>query len=155
MASWIQGIVKIESPVHLDEAARRIATAVGVSRIGPRIQDTFKTAVRQATRSESVQIRGKFLYWTEQEKVSVRDRSGLPNPSRKIELIAPEEIETAIKQVISNGCGIEWDDLAKEVRKLFGFKSVSENMRREVEKVVEGLIKNEQLIWRGDSLVIP
>ena len=90
MANWIQDVVKIESPVHLDEVARRIATAVGASR------KKVKTAARQATRSGSVQIGGKFLYWTEQRKVTVRDRSELPKASRKLELIAPEEMEAAI-----------------------------------------------------------
>ena len=33
MADWIQRVVKIESPVHLDEVARRITTAVGVAKI--------------------------------------------------------------------------------------------------------------------------
>ncbi len=155
MAKWIQAIVKIESPMHLDEVARRIATAVGVGQVGSRIQDTVNTAARQAARSGSIQIKGKFLYWTEQGEVVVRDRSGLPNASRKIELIAPEEIEMGIKQVVSVVFGIERVDLAREVCKLFGFKSTSQNMRREVERVVEGLIKNEGLICKGDSLSIP
>ena len=42
MANWIQEVVKIESPVHLDEVTRRIATAVGVSKIGNRIQKRSK-----------------------------------------------------------------------------------------------------------------
>ena len=155
VAKWIQNIVKIETPVHLDEVARRIATAVGVSRIGNRIQNTVKTAARQAARFDSVEIKGKFLYWTEQGQVTVRDRSGLPNASRKLELIAPEEIEMAIKQVVSAAFGIEREDLAREVCRLFGFRSVSGDMRQGVERVVEGLIENEQLIWQGDSLVIP
>ena len=155
MASWIRDIVEIESPVHLNEVARRIATAVGVSKIGPRIQDTFETAVKQATCSDKVRIKKQFLYWTEQEEITVRDRSELPNASRKLELIAPEEIAVAIKQVVSAAFGIEQGELVREVRQLFGFRSVSENMRRRVERVVADLIKERQLIWQGDSLVIP
>ena len=155
MANWIQDVVKIESPVHLDEVERRIATAVGVSRIGNRIQNTVKTAARQAARSDSVEIKGKFLYWTEQEEITVRDRSELPSTSRKLDLIAPEEIEAAIKQIISDAFGIEREELAREVCKLFGFRSVSGDMRQGVGKVIEGLIEEGQLIWQGDSLVIP
>ena len=155
MANWIQGIVKIESPVHLDEVARRIATAVGTSRIGNRIRNKVKTAAMQATRSGGVQIRGEFLYWTEQGEVTVRDRSELPNASRKLELIAPEEIEVAIKQIVSDTCGIERADLAREVCRLFGFRSVSGDMRRGVDRVIKELIEDGQLIWHGDSLVIP
>ena len=155
MASWIQDVVKIESPVHLDEVARRIAGAVGVSRIGSRIQNKVKIAARQATRSDSIQIRGKFLYWTEQEMVTVRDRSELPNVSRRLGLIAPEEIEVAIKRVVSAAFGIEREDLAREVCRLFGFRSVSGDMRQRVDKVVERLTEERQLIWQGSSLVIP
>ena len=155
MADWIQRVVKVESPVHLDEVARRIANAAGVRRVGNRIQDKVKTAASQAVLSDSVEIKGKFLYWTEQGQVTVRDRSGLPKASRKIELIAPEEIEAAIKQVVSNALGIERDDLAREACKLFGFRSVRAVMRRGVEKGVEGLIEDGQLTWRGDSLAIP
>ncbi len=155
MANWIQDVVKIESPVHLDEVARRIATAVGVSQIGNRIRKKVKTATMQATRSSGVQIRGEFLYWTEQGKITVRDRSELPDASRKLELIAPEEIETAIKQVVLGAFGIDRDELTREVCWLFGFKPASAKMRQEVEKVVERLIEEGHLIWQGDSLVIP
>ncbi len=155
MENWIQDVLKIESPVHLDEVTKRITNAVKVKRRGNRIREKVKSAARQATRSGSVQIRGEFLYWTKQGKVTVRDRSELPNPSRKLELIAPEEIKAAIKQAISDAFGIERDDLAREVCKLFGFKSSSGDMRQGVEKVVEELIEEEQLIRKGDSLIIP
>ena len=155
MAGWIQRVVEIENPVHFDEVARRIATAVGVGRIGNRIQNTLKAAAKQAARSGSIEIRGDFFYLKEQEQIVVRDRSELPSASRKLELIAPEEIAAAIKQVASDAFGIEGEDLAREVCKLFGFKSVSAEMRRGVEKVVKGLTVNEQLIWKGNSLVIP
>ena len=155
MASWIRDIVEIESPVHLNEVARRIATAVGVSKIGPRIQDTFETAVRQATCSGRVRIKEQFLYWSKQEEVTVRDRSELPNTSRKLELIAPEEIEVAIKQVVSAAFGIEREELVREVPKLFGIKRATANIQQGVDIVVERLIKDGKLIWQGDSLVIP
>ena len=155
MASWIQSVVKIESPVHLDEVARRIATAVGVGKRGRLIRNKVQTAAKQAARSDSVQIRGQFLYWTEQEEVTVRDREGLPDALRKIELIASEEMEVAIKQAISGAFGIERDDLSREVCKLFGIKRATANIQQGVDKVVERLIKEGQLIWQGDSLVIP
>ncbi len=155
MANWIQGVVKIESPVHLDEVARRIATAVGVGKRGRLIRNKVQTAAKQAARSDSVQIRGQFLYWTEQEEVTARDREGLPDALRKIELIAPEEMEAAIKQAISDAFGIERDDLAREVCKLFGIRRATANIQQGVDKVVERLIKDGQLILQGDSLVIP
>ena len=153
MANWVQRVVEIESPVHLDEVARRITTAVGISQITNH-QNAVKTAAGQAARSNSVQIRGKFLYCAKQGEVTVRDRSELPNASRKLELIAPEEIEAAIKQVVSDAFGIDRGELVREVCWLLGFKPASAKMRQGVDKVVEGLIERGQLIWQGDSLVI-
>ena len=46
----------------------------------------------------------------------------------------------AIKLVVSNTLGMERSGLAREVCKLFGFRAVSEVMRREVEAVVDGMI---------------
>ncbi len=145
MASWIQRVVEIESPVHLDEVARRI---------GNRIQSAVRAAARRAVRSEGIEIRGEFLYWKEQGEIIVRDRSELPNASRKLGLIAPEEIEKAIKAIVSNAFGIEREELAREVCRLFGFKSVSAEMRRGVESVLDKLIAQEELTRKGDSLVL-
>ena len=154
MAGWIQRVVEIESPIHIAEVARRIATAVGAGRMGSRIRNAVKTATGQAAGSGSIEIRGDFFYWKEQGEIVVRDRSELPNVSRKLELIAPEEIAAAIKQVVSDAFGIECEDLAREVCRLFGFKSVSAEMRRGVESVLDGLIAQGALTRKGDSLVL-
>ena len=151
MADWIPPVVEIESPVHLSEVTRRIAKAVGVRRIDSGFLGVVKAAARQAVRSESIQMEGDFLYWTAQEQVPVRNRDDLPKASRKLELIAPEEIEMAIKQVVSDAFGIKRDDLPREVCQLFGFKA-TENRQRQVNKVVDGMIKGKQLIQQGDTL---
>ena len=154
MEGWIQRVVEFESPVHFDEVARRIATAVEVNRVGNRIRNTVKTAAKQAARSGSIEIREDFYYWKDQGEIIVRDRSELPKVSRKIELIAPEEIGAATKALVSNAFGVDQEELAREVCKLFGFKLVSTEMRREVESVLDGLIAQGELTRKGDSLVL-
>lgn len=154
MGGWIRRIVEIESPVHFDEVVRRIATAAKVSRVGSRIQNAVKTAAGQAAGFGNIEIREDFFYWKEQREIIVRDRSELPKASRKLELIAPEEIEMAIRQVVSQAFGIEREELAREVCKLFGFKSVSTEMRRRVELIIELMIEREELTGKGDSLVL-
>ena len=153
MANWIQQVVEIEYPVHIDEVARRIGGAVGVKKIGNRIRTAIATAAIQAARSKDIEIRGEFLYWTEQEHVSVRDRNELPNASRKLELIAPEEIQVAIKQLVADAFGIEQDDLSREVCKLFGFKTASANMRQKVNEVINEMIEHGHLKEQGGSLL--
>ena len=154
VAHWIQRVVKIESPVHFDEVAKRIGTAVGVKKIGNRIRSAIQTAARQVARSRNIEMRGEFLYWTEQEQIPIRDRSELPNASRKLELIAPEEIQAAIKQLVADTLGIEQDDLSREVCKLFGFKTASANMRQHVNRIINWMIKHGHLKEKGGSLLL-
>ena len=159
IAGWIQRVVEIEGPAHLNEVARRIANAVEVDRVGNRIKSAVRAAARKAAawkaaRSDGIEIRGDFLYLNEQRQVIARDRSELPNASRKLELIAPEEIGAAIKAVVSNAFGIEREELAREVCRLFSFKSVSGQMRQRVEIVVDEMTERGELTESGDSLVL-
>ena len=153
MADWITRVVEIESPVHFDEVAKRIANAVGVSRVGNRIRESVQTAATYATRGpNNVEIKGEFLYWTDQERMPIRDRSELPNASRKLKFIAPEEIEAAIKQSISDAIGIERSDLCREACKLFGFRSVSADMREGLETVINDIVERGDLVEKNNAL---
>lgn len=154
MMDWIQRVVEIESPVHINVVAKRIANAAGFKKVGNRIQDAVKFAATQVARSEGIQIKEKFLYWTGQEQITVRDRGELPNTSRKLELIAPEEIHEAIKLIVSESLGIERKDLPKETCKLFGFKKVNESMQRDVEVKINEMIEHGELTDRAGSLVL-
>ncbi len=159
MMDWIQRVVEIESPVHINEVAKRIANAAGFKRIGNRIQNAVKFAATQAARSESIQIKETslyetFLYWTGQEQITVRDRGKLPNASRKLQFIAPEEIQEAIKLVVSESCGIEQDDLPHATCRLFGFKKVNWDMQDEIEGIIYKMIERGKLTDKAGSLVL-
>ena len=154
MMDWIQRVVKIESPIHLNEVAKRIANAAGFKKVGNRIQNAVKFVATQAACSESIQITEGFLYWTGQEQITVRDRGELPNTSRKLELIASEEIQEAIKLIVSESLGIERKDLSHETCKLFGFKKVNEGMRQGVESVINEMVEHGKLTEKTGSLVL-
>ncbi len=154
IANWIQQIVEIESPVHLNEIAKRITSAVEVKKVGNRIRETIESAAKLAARSESIQIQGEFLYWTAQEQITVRNRDELPNASRKLELIAPEEIQEAIRLVVSESCGIEQDDLTRATCRLFGFKKVNWSMQDEIKDIIHKMIKRGELTDKAGSLVL-
>jgi very-short-patch-repair endonuclease len=131
LARDVEYIVRIESPVHFEEVARRILDASGVSRLGSRIRKVIEGAARIAAQQNPIEWRGDFLYRSGQERadVPVRDRSGLPSGSRKFEFIAPEEVQAAIAEVISSSFGIAAEDLALEVCRMLGFGQTSEQMR--------------------------
>ncbi len=90
LSEWLAQVVTVESPIFWLEATRRVAAAVGIQRIGNRIQDAFQRACTIGSRSGRFSMRAGFLWRTGITDAPVRDRSDLAPSSRKIEYIAPE-----------------------------------------------------------------
>ena len=154
LADWIKRVVDVECPVHSDEVARRVVKAAGISRIGDRIRRALKTAAVQAIRSKTIKIKGEFYYSRIQRTITARDRTELPTASRKLDLVAPEEIEAAIKIVVSNSLGIERGELSREVCRLLGLGSVRGDRQRAVEMIADRMVKRGELEKKGNSLVV-
>ncbi|MCI0395488.1 MAG: DUF3320 domain-containing protein, partial [Chloroflexi bacterium] len=155
LADWIQEVVKVESPVHVDDVTRRIVDAARVKRTGNRIKTAIQEAIAYAVRSRTIQKRGNFLWDKEMNKLQhVRSHANLPNFTRKIERIAPEEIMLAVQTVVKNGLGMRREAIPLATCTLLGFGRTSEDMRLHVEKLIDKMISQRQLIKRGDSLVV-
>ena len=153
MAGWIKRVVDVEGPVHSDEVARRVTRAAGVNRIGDRIRRTLKTAACHALRSGAIKIKGEFYYSAVQPEVIVRDRKTHSTISRKLDLVAPEEIEATIKIIVSNSLGIERRDLPREVCRFLGLGAVRGGRQQTVEMITDRMLERGELTQKGASLV--
>jgi very-short-patch-repair endonuclease len=142
---WVELVVAAESPVHLDEVVARIRDATGNQRAGSRIRSAVHQAAQAAARSGSIKLSGDFLMLREQRTVAVRDRTTLPPQSRKIELIAREEIQAAILRVAEASRGIAREELVNEVCRAFGFARVTEGMAEHVARQVDSMIRAHSL----------
>jgi very-short-patch-repair endonuclease len=154
IADWKVRVVQTESPVHISEVARRIADAAGVRCVASRIQAAIESASSFATRSGAIRRKGDFLWMTSMEQPAIRDRSSLPSSSRKIDLIAPEEIALAIEKAVADSCGMNCDDVPAAACRLFGIMRVSEETKSHVYAIVQDLISADRLANQGDHLVI-
>ena len=150
----IEEIVRIEGPVHRDEVARRIANAAGLNRAGSRIRATVKREIEASVRRDRVKMRGDFLWGADMETPTVRDRSDLPAQQRKIELIAPEEIDESILSAVRRAFGIGVDDAIREAAKALGFARTPAGMRETIQARVRELVNRGALALDGDSLRI-
>jgi hypothetical protein len=153
LINWLARVVAVEGPLHWLEAARRIANAVGVQRVGSRIQDAVERAYRAGVRSGTFACKDGFLSIPGKPNHVVRDRSGLPSQFKKLELVSPEEIGAAIEQAITDSYGLAPEDVAVAACRLLGFQRVTDEMRTAVEKERDSLIRTGRLITRGESLV--
>jgi hypothetical protein len=130
LAAWISEVVRVESPVHFDEMARRMVEAAGVSKVGSRIKYTLTQACRYSEQAGLIKIKGEFLWHTGMDQPLVRNRSQLPATSKRLQIIAPEEISLAIKQVVTEAIAITEEDAANLVAKRFGFSRMTEEMKQ-------------------------
>jgi hypothetical protein len=154
LAGFLAEVVQVESPVHWKEAARRVMAGAGVQKMGSRIEKAFEEAVRLGVGRRMYIQRGDFLWRADMERPPVRDRSDLPAASRKLDLIAPEEIRAGILQVIRQSCGMSFDEAPGAVCRLLGFARVTDDMRGAMELHRDALIKRGDLRANGQNLTV-
>ncbi len=147
MAGWIEEIVKVESPVHFDEMAKRIAGGAGVSKVGSRIKDTLLRAVVFAETNGKIRRDGLFLWHHTMATPILRNREMLPAGSKKICFIAPQEIQIAILDIITNSIAIENDAVIPLTAKMLGFIRVTDEIKTSIQVVIDSLLQ------RGDVII--
>lgn len=152
LGEWIAIVVNVESPVHFEEMARRLADASGVSKIGSRIRYTITEATKYATTSGLIKTKGDFLWHPAMETPVIRERSNLPASSKRLQYISPEEMELAIKKVVESSIAIQPDAAVPFVAKLFGFARVTEEMRKEIIGSIDLCVKNTKIMKEGEFL---
>jgi very-short-patch-repair endonuclease len=152
LSVWIEEIVKVESPVHVEEVARRLTEAAGVARAGNRIKDSLKTAIQYAEKNKWIRVDDEFLWHRDMQKPSLRDRSNLPAAARKLKYIAPGEMMVAVEKVVRESVAILPEDAVTFVARLFGFSRVTEDMKEDILQVIQKSIDQQIIRQEGDFL---
>ena len=147
ISGWVAEIVRVESPVHVREVSRRITGAASVKRTGSRIRASIEHGCDQAVKEGRVRRTGEFLWRPDMQQAPVRDRSALSDASRKLEFIAPEEMEAAIAKVVADSFGMDRKEVpAAVLRLLLGFKRTTGAAQRRVSEVLDGMIAERKLV---------
>jgi very-short-patch-repair endonuclease len=152
LAGWVAEVVKVESPIHFDELARRIVEAAGVTRIGPRIREQLKLAARFAEGSGSIKQKGEFFWSVGMKEPPIRNRSELPASSRRLKYIAPEEIAAAVEKLVDDAVAIHPEAAFPLVARLFGFARVTEEMKKDILDVMDGMVAEGVIVREGELL---
>jgi very-short-patch-repair endonuclease len=148
-------LVEEEGPIHIRYAARRLVNAWGLERIGPRIVDAIKEAVRLCQKEGTLRRQGKFLWPPQAMDVPVR----VPTPNvtesfRDIEHIPPEEIKAAMILIIRHAIGISVESLLIETARIFGFNRTGDNIRKELIKVFKELQEKGIIVQNGSFVTL-
>ena len=150
---WVTSVVELESPVHYLEVSRRIAEATE-SRRGRRFQEVIDRAIEHAVESGRVRRDAESLWRTDMEQPALRDRSKLPPSSRKIELVAPEEIALAVERVAAAAYGISQQDIVSGAVRILGFGRVTGEMRARTEPIIRRMLADGALEQQGGQMMV-
>lgn len=154
LAEMIKLVAEVEAPVHVDDVAKRIKDAYGVSRAGSRIAAKIEDALRFAATCHFIERRGDFVYRMNHQVTEVRDRSALEVADRKIELVAPEEIDAALIESVRLGFTLAPDDAATSAIALLGFGRATQKIASVVAQRADVLIQSGRLVKSGDVLTL-
>jgi len=150
LRSWLEMVVRVESPVHVEEVTRRILDAADVSRVGNRIREVLKQAVADAVGNDSVIVKDEFLWDATMDTPLVRSRMNLPSASRKMTYIAPEELQVVIEKVVSDAIAITMTAAIPIIAKTLGFARVTEDLKADLQEAVEKALA-DGVIYQDDE----
>jgi len=152
-ATFVEEVVRIEGPVHLDEVTARIRSAWGLQRSGGRIQAAVQRAAQTAESDGRIRREGDFLS-IPGATVRARSRAEVSSVTlRKPEMLPPGEIEVAIRATVAENLGAATGELIQSVARQFGFKATSTQLRDLIQGVLDGLVAKGDLTTRGELLV--
>jgi very-short-patch-repair endonuclease len=153
LADYVEQIVEVEGPIHIDEITTRIRILWGLGRAGNRIRAAVQHTVKRATERGTV-VGGPF-YTRPGQTITVRDRSTVHSQTlRRPEMLPPAEIEQAMIEIVRANYGASHDDLIQTTSRAFGFSSTSAQLRAVLADAVKKLEASDALQRKGDLLVI-
>lgn len=155
LAGLIQTVAAVESPVHVDEVAKRLMDAYGVTRSGSRIAARLGVALQHAAAQRLIEVRGGFVYAIGGDPVQARDRSSFGPTERKIELVAPEEIDAALLDVVRLGFSLAPDAAIAAAIDLLGFGRTTQKISAVVEERLIQLTNIGLLVKSNNALTLP
>ena len=153
LIQWILEVVQVESPVHVEETAFRIASAAGHQRTGKRIRSRVRKAAQRLSKGGRLRMVGNFLWRVDHERMEFfRRRDDLPGRMRKPDVIAPEEIGAALRYAVQTSFGIGANDAVVEASRLLGFKRVGPDIKATFAGVLDDLVERGVFEKRGEQL---
>lgn len=135
----VRQVVETEGPVHLDEVARRIASAFGKKNAGSRVLAATRRALVDASRRDPDLRREEDFWFTAAQAAAppVRDRSGENGATCKADALSLLEVRSALRIAREDNPGGSDEDIIRAAARLMGFRRVGGEISS---RIAEGLV---------------
>lgn len=152
LTECVKMTVESESPVHIDEVARRIREESKGGRLGANMRNTLEWAINILEKRGLLRREGNFLWARSMTTPTIRTRESFPPLAKKMEYIAPEEIGTAVREVVASCNGAPIDEVTAEVLSLLGFSRFTGDLTAAVAAVAKSLVASGMLREKNGRL---
>jgi very-short-patch-repair endonuclease len=154
LASLVKTVADVEAPVHEAEITKRLMESFGVSRAGNRITENVAAALGHGHRAGLFHVMGGFVYGDKRRSAAVRNRSAFESSARKIEWVAPEELDAALLESVRQGFSLGQEAAVSAALESLGFGRVTVNIASAMNTRIDGLLKGKQLLLQDEKLLI-
>jgi len=154
LAALVKAVVAVESPVHETEVIKRLMMSYGVARAGSRIVENVGAAIRHGHRAGMFHQADGFVYADALRVAQIRNRSELEPAERKIEWVAPEELDAALVEVVRLGFSISQEAAVSGALDALGFGRATVNITGVMNARVASLVACGKLTRSGDKLMV-
>ncbi len=134
----ITNIVKMESPIHINELCKRICQCCNISRLGPSMKSDIYSYIRN---SRDMYQSTNTVWKKNQSQIPVRYPSSNEN-KRQIINIPAEEIAQALVLLLRDSLSLSEYETVLYTGKIFGFTSVSGKSKEYILKIIDSLFEN-------------
>ncbi len=154
MVGLINELVEIEAPVHESDVISRIVEFFGIKRAGRIVSEKIQSGITAGSRSQRFVYDNGFLYRDAARQTTIRSRAEFSPGEKKIERVAPEEIDAALIKIISLGFSMTKENAIIACGDLLGFGRVTTNIATAIAIRIDALLENSKLACENDLLKV-
>jgi hypothetical protein len=147
----LKKVVNHESPIHRDEAARRVVSHWGMKAVKRKIRNILTIVESYCEANRMIKCKGNFLWSMDMKRPRVRSRDS-EDVSKNIKFISPEEIGEASFMVLKKEYSMPKKELINQTAKLLGFNRTTENIDEYIWRSIHSYIKDCKILEKNGRL---
>jgi very-short-patch-repair endonuclease/DNA polymerase III delta prime subunit len=131
----IRKLVDIESPINFELIKRRVSKGVGFARAGAQVGGVIESTLQDLAKTKQLIYKNKIAR-SYDEKLTVRDRSKVPEAERDLIFISAIEIDEAYNKRMKGAINVDINEVIISISKDFGFSRCTEEMKMYISKAI-------------------
>lgn len=155
VSAQVQAFVETEAPFAFGVLCRRVVTAWGLEKVGPRARDRVQLALVAIPEGIRPVVRGDFVWSAEQDPNTLRFFR-VPDPAdpepRRAQEIPSEEVAGAAAYVLDRQVALPLEELEREAARLFGFTRRGKQVTAKMQAGIRLLQERGGCVIQADSV---